>query len=615
VLLVVDGQGNPFKYDKNNPLSRSIQEMLFNEKRKLIEECLFGVDINSKAVAICQLRLWIELLKNAYYKNGIMETLPNIDINIKRGNSLISSFQVGVGDKPYAYVMGEEASNFLKKYKAAVKSYKSVSDKPDKLEVRKTIDKLLSPFRTSYEQHSLIDDEVSQENKVRENSFEWMVMFPEVLSDDGTFLGFDVVIGNPPYISAPEMVNSAREERKAIKDSKQFSTLYQKWDLYIPFMELGLHLLKNKGIFSMIVPYPLTNQIYAKAMRELILGKYHLTDMVDLNGTKIFDNATVSNCIPVILKENSGTQCTILNIDEHSQIVPVFTQSYADLVQDKKSLVWNLTNEKRVTSRHSEMNVLGDFCYISVGMVLNADEKKAKGAFSKADLISETQDDIHCRKYIDAKDIERYSVKRIRYLEYGTERCPSKLRRSTFKELYDNSKLMFNRLGRLAVYYDENNQLLHSDSMYSAVLWSSLKGVHNKSIKSSVKRYSNLERSEMVRLSKRVDLRYLLGILNSEYAAVLLTNQRGGDYHIYPEHVRNLPIPLVAKSMQNPIIKCVDKILVAKQADPTADTSALEKKIDKLVYALYGLTDDEIAIVEGVESNDKRGYVEQHRTF
>ena len=99
ILSVYDGQGKSFHYDKNNVLSQSVQETLFNEKRTIIENCLFGVDLNSKAVAICQLRLWIELLKNAYYKNEVMETLPNIDINIKSGNSLINKLNCAIGSK------------------------------------------------------------------------------------------------------------------------------------------------------------------------------------------------------------------------------------------------------------------------------------------------------------------------------------------------------------------------------------------------------------------------------------------------------------------------------------------------------------------------------------
>lgn len=97
VLRVRYGQDQDFVYDKNNNLSQQIQETLFNEKRIIIEEMLFGVDINPKAVHICQLRLWIELLKNAYYKHGVMETLPNIDINIKAGNSLVSSIKFEIG--------------------------------------------------------------------------------------------------------------------------------------------------------------------------------------------------------------------------------------------------------------------------------------------------------------------------------------------------------------------------------------------------------------------------------------------------------------------------------------------------------------------------------------
>jgi adenine-specific DNA-methyltransferase len=231
-------------------------------------------------------------------------------------------------------------------------------------------------------------------------------------------------------------------------------------------------------------------------------------------------------------------------------------------------------------------------------MVLNADEKTAKGEFSKEDLISETRDTVHCRKYIEAKDIERYRVKKIRYLEYNTERCPDKLRRPTFRELYEKQKLMFNRLGNLMVFLDKDTKFLHSDSMFSAVLWKNLKGIKNKSISASVKRYSRYLRKEMEALSMQVDLRYLLGLLNSRYASVLLSNQRGGDYHIYPEHLRNLPVPLVSAQQQQPVIDYVEQILSTKKENPTADTSALERQIDNLVYRLYNLTYDEVKVIE-----------------
>ena len=388
-------------------------------------------------------------------------------------------------------------------------------------------------------------------------------------------------------------------QREALAKGKKFHSLYQKWDLYIPFIELGMQFICDNGITTMIVPFPLTNQLYAKELRKMIVQESDMFELVDLNGTKIFDNATVSNCIPFIRKSTTKGKSWISNIDDSRSIHRIFEQPYTELVQDEKTYVWNLTQEKRDTSRHSDMHVLGDFCYVSYGLRPNSDEKSAKGEFKKEDLISDIQDNIPRRQYIEAKDIVKYAITRIRYLEYGTDRSPTKLTRPTFNELYEPMKLMFNVLGELSGTMD-NEKLVHNHSLIACVLWKDLHGVENKSIASSIKKYSIMSRSEMEKLSESVDLRYLLGIMNSNYASVLLTNLRGGDYHIYPEHIRNIPIPDATASQQSVIIDLVDKILAAKMQDTQADTSKLEQEIDKTVYALYGLTEDEIKIVEDV---------------
>lgn len=114
----------------------------------------------------------------------------------------------------------------------------------------------------------------------------------------------------------------------------------------------------------------------------------------------------------------------------------------------------------------------------------------------------------------------------------------------------------------------------------------------------SVKRYSSLAREEMEHISRNVSLKYLMGVMDSRYFAKLLEVIRGGDYHIMPEYIRNIPIPAADAKQQRQVSDLVDRILAAKKTDPDADTSALEAEIDKLVYRLYDLTPEEIAVVE-----------------
>lgn len=611
-ISILDDEGNPFVYTTNSERQR-VQETIFAEKRTIIENCLFGVDINPTSVYICRLRLWIELLKNTYYTETSgytqLETLPNIDINIKCGNSLISKYNVCIGSSVIEQVKKDkmktkEFKELVLQYKEIVSAYKNENNKETKRAVDEAIRNVKSQIR-SVIQLELFDEEAN-EKKVRKedifrNSLEWMFEFPELLDDDGRFIGFDAVIGNPPYISAPMQIADFKlaEQRQKLVESKNYRSLYQKWDLYIPFIELGIKLSFENGIIAMIVPFPLTNQLYAKSLRKILVEENNMYELVDLNGTKIFDNATVSNCIPFVRKGGKTIKTWISNIFENKEIQRVFEQNISDLIQDEKTLVWNVTQEKRETNRHADMHVLGDFCYISIGMVLNADEKTAKGEFTKDDLISETQDEIHCKEYIEAKNIDKYSINKIRYLEYGTERVPTKIRRPTFPELYNRSKLLTNKIGEMKVFVDYSN-IMCDQTNRILILWKDIKGVENKSIVSSIKKFSTMNRENMEKLSKTVDLRYLLGVMNSKYASVLLDTIRGtGNIDINPEYIRNIPIPSASKEQQNPIIDLVDKILAAKKADNSANTSAMEAEIDRFVYELYGLTEEEIKIVEG----------------
>ena len=574
-------------------------------KKEIIENNIYGVDIEKGAIDIARLRFWLSIVVDA----DKPEPLPNFDYKFMQGNSLIESFEgfdlsniskrlSGGQSKSKQLLLGFDSQYNRNNLNRLLRKYFFVTDHKEKTFMRKAINEEVKTL--IYKSIGGTSATLAKLEKIdcsaNQDFFLWHTWFKDIF-DKG---GFDIVIGNPPYISAPTQIanETLATQRKRIVSSKRYKSLYQKWDLYIPFIELGIMLNVPSGITTMIVPFPLTNQLYAKVLRKMLVENNDMYELVDLNGTKIFENATVSNCIPFVRKAKSCGKTWISNIGEDLVIRRSFQQSHEDLIQDKKTYVWNVTQEKRETNRHSKMHVLGDYCYISVGMVLNSDEKEKNEVFKKAELISDTEDKIHCRRFLEGKDCGKYYANRVRFLEYNTDRVPDKCRRPTFRELYTIPKLMFNRLGELQVFYDEHGDFTTSDAMFVCLLWKSLVQVNNKSIAASIKKFCSFPRHEMEKLSENVDLRYLLGIMNSKYASILLTNLRGGDYHIYPEHIRNIPIPSPSKPQQQLIINLVDKILSAKKDDPQSDTSSLEHEIDQQVYALYNLTPEEIAIIE-----------------
>lgn len=309
-LIITDEDGKLFDYNPQNKESQRIQETLFHEKETIIENCLFGVDINPNSVKICRLRLWIELLKNAYYtpaSNYIeLETLPNIDINIKCGNSLISRFALDADIKSAL----RNSKWSIDSYKVAVQTYRDAESKEQKREMEGLIDSIKKDFRSyispndqKYKKLSklrgdlfnisqtkeLFDEgnkknkdtkkkieQLSNEitkleteigeiknNKIYENAFEWRFEFPEVLNGDGDFIGFDMMIGNPPYIQLQKMgLESETLEKQG------FETFAKTGDIYQLFYELGVNLLRNNGQLCFITSNKWMRTDYGKVTRN-----------------------------------------------------------------------------------------------------------------------------------------------------------------------------------------------------------------------------------------------------------------------------------------------------------------------------------------------------------
>ena len=388
-LLVSDEDGNPVSYIPGNPESQRIQETLFNEKRRIIENCLFGVDLNPNAVNICRLRLWIELLKNAYYTKESdyteLETLPNIDINIKVGNSLLHRFDLeqdiseilrknGISISDYRKAVSDYKNAHSKEEKRALEDYLrqikgnlriQISLKDPKVvslnKLKGDLDNLLAPqlFEISKKEQTQrekqakilkgkiekIQAEVDEirDNKIFVGAFEWRIEFPEVLDEDGRFVGFDCVIGNPPYIQLQKMGADADALQKM-----NYETYERTGDIYCLFYEMGMKLLKPGALLSFITSNGWMKSAYGKALRAMLTSQYQPSLLIDFAGYKVFDSATVDVNILSVIKSNTQhetTACSIKKDEFEVEKLSDYVQTHAVLSSFSSSESWSILSD------------------------------------------------------------------------------------------------------------------------------------------------------------------------------------------------------------------------------------------------------------------------------
>ena len=548
-------------------------------KLSVIQNSIFGIDIQPIAVEISRLRCFLSLIieekvDDAEENRGV-NALPNLDFKFIIANSLISL------DNDLQGSFFEDVDHIEKLKSVREEYFNAESDRRSELKLEFSQiqqDMLLNTIQNYAKQASQKYTQLFSWKPFSNEPTGWFD--PDWMF--GIRGGFDVVIGNPPYISSATQQKDPAllEQRRKIIDSKKYRSLYYKWDLYIPFVEFGLDSLKQHGVLAMIVPYPFTNQIYAQKLREIVLCENNLIEIADLKDSKIFE-ATVQNCIPIISKATKGESVYVSYYSNHT-INRAFSKIHKSLIQDNKTQVWNLGNEDGKRT-YLGFYSLGDFFYISKGMVLNSDEKTDKGGFKKKDLISTQKDQVHSKKYIEGKDIEPFRIVRTRYLEWGTDRCPAKISRKTFEELYTNPKLLFNCLGELKVAIDSVGEYYCEQAIRVAVLWKDLSEINNTSIDGVVKKYSHYSRTKMESLSSQIDIYYILGIVNSQYATTLLSDIRGGDYHIVPEHIRKIPIPLIDITKQLEISQLVKAIILQNNKEAVNSLIIrLNQKVDEI---------------------------------
>lgn len=638
-----------YKLNQNGkPISelQELQEALFHEKQDLIETSLFGVDINPKSAMICRLRLWIELLKNSYYtkesKHEFLETLPNIDINIKCGNSLISRFAINdknsliPKDRPYV-------KQLIEKYKILVYGYKNALDKKAKDDYRRQIDyikteveKFTFPNDKDYaqlkkkeaelmqtimvfdpkekERLNKLAEEVTELKKAYEekiktvygNSFEWRFEFPEVLDKEGQFQGFDLVIGNPPYLNF-KMYSAV--EREVFKND--FKEIFDgKADIYYYFFLQGLRAVKPNGIISYITSRYWLEAEFAEKLRKTLANTFSIKEIIDFKNVTIFDGIGIKTSTATFQKTEPSKGDTFnYKFIDTKKIKTVEIEKFTTQSVNNDDIK---TKAKWVFGEESELNIYKKIEIDTVILETIANCKQGIVTGLDKAFITTTQEfkDIptkFVKTWVKVGDISKYSINPVedRQLVYTNEiekieDYPELLKRlKPFKEKLSERREA--KSGKIRWYDLQWGR--DPDTFNSHKLVCRFKASQNTFALDEKKYFSSADTTIVAlkkEFAKEYDLKFILALVNSKLLDFYFKSYgKLMDYRFeyYPGPVGQLRIKK-AKN-QNDFVKIVDKIIEAKNKDQQADTNELEKKIDEMVYKLYGITVIEQKVIEG----------------
>ncbi|ECP8805903.1 class I SAM-dependent DNA methyltransferase [Campylobacter jejuni] len=684
-ILITNHKGEFIEYKRpNTPKDKAhlIQQELFHTKKDIIENNLFGVDINPNSCEITKLRLWIELLKHSFYQSfddgnyHDLKTLPNIDINIKCGNSLVSYFETGKSLSHYPNIKER-----INKYKRIVKDYKE-GFYTDKSHINQEIKNLKISFKNfcfadkfkkemkgfndkcekyskKYGNFLAVDDEnlkffvsanltlfdFDEKEATKEfanlkkeydnifnlesnHPFEWRFEFPEILDDDGNFKGFDLIIGNPPYIR--------QEEIKELKNtlSKNYKVYKGTADIYTYFYELGFNVLKENGILSFITSNKYTRAGYGEALREFLLKNTCILKYIDLNGIKVFDSATVDTSIlsfeKIKIKENTFKYLSLnneflKNYDFEISAIKEFLNISQNSLS-KESFTFSDENTSALKAKIERIGTPLKEWYglnINYGIKTGYNEAFIITTEKRNEILAKCKDEAEkertaklIRKMLRGRDIKRYSYEWAGLWVIGTfpslkidiEQYPAlKQYLSQFLPRIEQSGEKGCRKKTSNKWFETQDSIAYYEEFEKEkIVWNPVSGEY---LFSYIKEHIFFNNSLFMMTLDVFSLKYILAFMNSncyKWLITLKTNliQTGSYAYGAKDKIERLPIPKINsknEKLADELINSVDEILKAKEQDKNANTQELENKINSLVYKLYNLTEDEIKIIENKE--------------
>ncbi|ECL2710767.1 TPA: Eco57I restriction-modification methylase domain-containing protein [Campylobacter jejuni] len=691
-ILITGRKGEFIEYKRpSTPKDKAhlIQQELFHTKKDIIENNLFGVDINPNSCEITKLRLWIELLKHSFYQSfddgnyHDLKTLPNIDINIKCGNSLVSYFETGKSLSHYPNIKER-----INKYKRIVKDYKE-GFYTDKSHINQEIKNLKISFKNfcfadkfkkemkgfndkcekyskKYGNFLAVDDEnlkffvsanltlfdFDEKEATKEfanlkkeydnifnlesnHPFEWRFEFPEILDDDGNFKGFDLIIGNPPYIKE-------NDNKDLFTNTKKLRTYQGKMDIWYHFVGRGFDILKNNGYLAFIATNNWVTNSGAKKLRNIVLEESQILSLVDFSSFMVFDSASIQTMIMQFQKIKPPK-----NYEFHFAKITTQTPIYEDVInllknektQNNEILSINLTPKKFIDKtlnftksdyeelfnkiqkygkfyleerevaqgivypqeniNKKSLEILGNNFYLGQGI-----QKLTNEEVENLNLLKNEK--ILLKPIFESDNIQKYFVKRYNY--FWVIYTNSSFKNPNSMDNYPNLKKHLDKFQNV-ITSDNKPYGLHRARDEKFFTGSPRIVALRKCVGEPKFSYVDFDcyvsATFYVIKTQRINVKYLTAILNSKLIAFWLKHKgkmQGNNYQIDKEPLLNIPIVTINSKNQkiaDELINLVDEILKVKEQDKNANTQELENKINSLVYKLYDLTEDEIKIIEG----------------
>ena len=566
-------------------------------KRDIIQNNIYGVDIEKGAVDIARLRFWLALVVD----ENEPQPLPNLDYKIMCGDSLLHRFPL---DAPFQNVLKDynqkNGTNYtLNDYRQWVYDYTDISDHTQKDDFRQRIEDIKHAVKTKLSKEEMrkiakvrgtienlkMEDlfggkkkenekkikvlqkelkalvqqrEEIESNKIYDQAFEWRFEFPALLDEKGNFTGFDIVIANPPYVPV------GTEEKTNYQ--KNYSIIEGHVDLYEIFIECGIQLLHSRGALVFINPNTILSNLYSQKLRRKLVYEYGLQEIVNF-GMDVF-NAVVHTCILRMEKSMAVQKIGIKrNICDVSELVlPVDYNLYVAEIEKTQNFTFDISfnvSERELFAKLSKLTTLGDYCYLRQCIKTGNDKEFVRK--SAVELANPW------KKTLRGKGMERYLIKEDDiYIKYG-DWLARNWKNTSF---YECPKIAIREAG---------NRITACLDLENRYFLSSLYAIYPKT------QYSV------------DDLKLLLAVLNSTFATFFVQKiafelTQGAFTKMRTNQLARLPLPKISLAYQERITSLVETIIDNKLSGDDVRTEEIE--IDHLVYHLYGLTYDEVLIVD-----------------